>query len=160
MAQINFAEPPLTGNELLDRYLMELHQRIFGRGEEGGVLDKENVDISGLDIITDHGGLTGLGDDDHLQYLTNVRHSTAFDSKHNALTGGHRSLQQATDPANATISGVSVTSPDANETYGVEEATLINELKADMNNHIVEYNILVGKLNTLLANMRIANLIV
>lgn len=33
---------------------------------------------------TDHGGLTGLGDDDHLQYLTEARHDALpFDNPHN-----------------------------------------------------------------------------
>jgi hypothetical protein len=31
--------------------------------------------------VTDHGALTGLGDDDHTQYLNTARHNTAFDSR-------------------------------------------------------------------------------
>jgi hypothetical protein len=41
------------------------------------------------EIITDHGHLTGLGDDDHQQYLNNARGDDRYTPKSHIGTGGN-----------------------------------------------------------------------
>ncbi len=81
-----YSEPPITGNEQLDRYLLELHKRIFGISTQGGDLDDSNLsdDIPNrttTESITSvwdfqahptgliHDQINELLDDDHTQYV-------------------------------------------------------------------------------------------
>ncbi len=54
MPQIPYTEPPTTGDEALDRYLLELHNRIFGFGADtSGDLDEDNGVLSAGSTSTD-----------------------------------------------------------------------------------------------------------
>ncbi len=182
MPQINYRKPPNTGNAELDRYLLEVHEKVFGIVPGGsGSLDSTNVNFSVpvADAVS--------------------QASTA----HSAMAGGHALLKQASNVTNVNSSAVSVDSSDASAgaastvsvatadadaTYGTEERDLINEIKADVNTLVADLNTLVTayggvrtlaneikadvntlktdlnnsitKVNSLLANMRTANQLV
>jgi hypothetical protein len=138
MPKINFPEPPLTGNDEFDQYMLENHRRTYGLAGGIGDLDTDNINGQLTDTV-DHPSFTGV---------TPYQHHGG---------GNHSVLDQATDVTDATASTLSITNPDADATYGTEERDLINELKADFNSLITEYNVFLGKLNELLANMRTAN---
>jgi hypothetical protein len=140
MPKINFPEPPVTGNVEFDQYMLENHRRTYGLADGIGDLDTDNINGE-LTDTKDHPSFTGVAAYQH--------HGT----------GNHDVLDQGVDVANATASTLSITNPDADATYGTEERDLINELKADFNSLITEYNVFLGKLNELLANLRTANLI-
>lgn len=162
MPKLNFPEPPLTGKVELDRYLLELHNVVFGIGAAAASLDASN----------------------------NVTPSSAFAAGHNASTGAHLpgvikdtnidwgvgAGQVNTDDvpegsvneyfpgpagavADATASSVSVTSADADGTYDANEQTLINELKGDVNGLVSDFNNLVSRINVLLASLRAGGLL-
>ncbi len=53
--QIAYTEPPKTGNAVFDRYLLELHNRIFGLGSDtSGDLDADNGVLAVGDTTTDN----------------------------------------------------------------------------------------------------------
>lgn len=65
----------------LYQYLWLIHQQIFGTVDApGGSLDNENLDLS--NIAVDHGQASGLGDDDHTQYLNTARHAAVRNNPH------------------------------------------------------------------------------
>jgi hypothetical protein len=136
-----FQVPPLTGNDEVDRYNLEVHQALFGtQSGEVGTLNNDNIT----------GALTDTVDHNEFTEVEEYQHHGV---------GNHNVLDQGNDVTDASASTLSITSPDADATYSANEQTLINELKADFNSHITEYNTFLGKLNELLANLRTAFLI-
>jgi hypothetical protein len=79
---------------------------------------------------------------------------------HSGDTGGHASLEQATDVDNKTLSSLQINEPDANAVYGAEEAALINELKEKFNLHITEFNTGITNDNEEKQSLRDANILV
>jgi hypothetical protein len=141
MPKINFPEPPLTGNVEFDQYMLENHRRTYGLGGGIGDLDTDNI----------NGELTDTKSHPEFTEVAAYQHHG---------TGDHDVLDQGADVANATASTLEITTADADATYGTPERDLINELKADFNLHIPEYNTLVNDVvNAVLASLRAANLI-
>lgn len=81
-----YNEPPITGSPELDRYLLELHKRIFGVGTQVGDLDDSNLSdqipnrttTESITSVWDfqahptgliHDQINELLDDDHTQYI-------------------------------------------------------------------------------------------
>jgi hypothetical protein len=118
-----------------------------------GILDDDN--IAGFS----HDSLSDVSENQHHVQIHDVNgtdHVPDADTWHDALTGSHSSLQQGADPSDVGTSSVSVDTADADAIYGTEERDLINELKADLNTAVTDFNAVASKLNTLMANMRAA----
>ena len=99
MPQINYQEPPITGNEVFDRYMLEMHNRVFGLGP----------DTSG-DLDTDNGVLsTDANTDDIDQGSTNLYYpESAADSK--VLSG---STNTSTADSKGASGGASASAADS-----------------------------------------------
>ncbi len=73
--------------------VVEIEDASGGRAVEFGVQAVEIVSVGQLVLggggsgVTDHGALTGLGDDDHTQYLTNARGDARYDATGTASSG-------------------------------------------------------------------------
>ena len=64
------------------------------RVEEKQIWTPKSDDQGNIDIVSDHGALTGLADDDHTQYYNATRHTAAV---HNVLGLDHGSLTGRSD---------------------------------------------------------------
>ncbi len=148
MPQINFTEPPKTGNEDFDRYMVEQHQRLFGLGADTtGDLNNENIETP---IAVASGG-TGNNKDPYARENHTGTQTAATISDFPAD-------KTATAVADSVPSTVSVDTADADATYDSNEQTLINELKADVTTLVVDLNSAITQLNALMAAMRTAGL--
>ena len=164
IADLNLTDVNFVLSQIADR-LDELE------GRRGTPSFNSDVDMNG-NKVTDAADATNTGDvvtkgqlssltTDNVSegstnlYYTDVR-AKAF---HDAIAGNHALLTQATDGGNGTASSVSVTSADAGAIYTVAEQGLINEIKGDVNILVTDVNNALGKLNTLLSNLRTAKLI-
>lgn len=78
---------------------------------------------------------------------------------HDGTVGGHENIVQTDDIADSTTTAVSVTEPDADATYGAAEAALLNEIKSDFNNLVVEFRATITKHNQHLAAHRTQKLL-
>lgn len=112
---------------------------ILADGEPGWETDTNQIKIGdGVSVwsalpyefggVTDHGGLTGLGDDDHPQYLNEVRHDALpFDNPHgvNKSQVGLGSVPNidATDRANHTGTQLASTISDFAAQVAIDETT-------------------------------------
>lgn len=137
-------------------FVLELFNHVYGLGTDvTGVLDVENIPTvvsihsQGTDQFIDQGGPNQSSASDI---------KDAVVKKHNP-GGNHIILKQALDPANVGVSAVSVTTADADSTYGDLERDLINELKGDVNQLVTDLNAVATKLNTIMTNMRTSGLI-
>lgn len=87
--------------------------------------------------ITDHGGLTGLADDDHPQYLNEIRHdSLPFDNPHNVNKGqvglGNVPDVDATDRANHVGTQLANTISDFSAQVAIDETTTTLSLASNI----------------------------
>jgi len=164
MPQIPYTEPPTTGDEALDRYLLELHNRIFGLGADtSGDLDEDNGVLSVGDASTDSlaEGTTNLyftieRVDDRTAAL--IQDGEAITWTYNDASGtltGEVTKGAAVTDANA--STVSVTSSNATDLPTV--ITLANEMKGDINTLVADLNNAIAQYNALMANLRTAKLL-
>ena len=163
--QIAYTEPPITGNADLDRYLLELHNRLFGLGSDtSGDLDNDNGVLqvgTNSDAIAE--GATNLYatneriDDRVAALIQNGEALTwAYNDEADTLTG---EVTKGATVSDANASTVSVTSADADATYGTEERDLINEMKGDINTLVTDLNSAITQYNALMANLRTAKLL-
>lgn len=163
--QIPYTEPPKTGDEALDRYLLELHNRIFGLGSDTeGDLDNDNG-VLPVDTTTDSisEGVENLyftieRVDDRVADLVQDGEALTwtYDDGAGTLIG---EVTKGAAVADGVASTVSVTSADADATYGTPERDLINEMKADINTLVADLNNSIAQYNTLMANLRTAKLL-
>jgi hypothetical protein len=121
--------PPVKGNKSPDDFLRE-------------------IELWATEV---HKNLFGLSDNDGEIGEPNA---PGF---HDGTVGNHEDMVQATDTGDATASTLSILEPDADVTYGAEEAALLNELKDKMNLHIAEYNVFISEYNSRQAADRTAN---
>jgi len=134
-------------NPKLYDYLLMIHVRLFGIPTGAGDLDDYNVDGASLTGIL-HANLASI---------------TAF--QHHGATG-HDALLKATASTDASASSVSVsnnqstvsvTTADADATYDSAEQNLINEIKADVNTLVSNFNTaeseIRGDVNTLVTDL-------
>lgn len=143
MPKSSWPTPPdfRTHPEEFNNFLLELFNHLYGLGGDiAGQLDTNNVQ-SAATATTATSAAT----------VTDANVADAVTKRHDPGTN-HKVMMQATDPANAASSSVSVTSADATDLATV--ITLANELKADVNQLVTDLNAVVTKLNALLANMR------
>lgn len=117
--------------ELYD-YLYMTHIRIFGMPGSTGDLDSDNISTGGFNV---HG-----------------------------TSSGHTSIVKGTavsDASTASASAVSVTDASVPARTGAEQDTMLDELKADVNTLVSDYNSVITALatvvNNLLASLRTAN---
>lgn len=163
MPQINFTEPPgIENQERFDRYMLEMHNRLFGHGEgTSGDLDSDNL-VTPIPVAD---GGTGDTNDPYdrsnhtsTQLASTISDiSTQFTTDHDNISGNHSALKQAVDPTDESASTVSVDAADASDLATV--ITLANEMKADINTLTTDLNNAINKYNTLLANLRTGALI-
>jgi len=146
--------PPKKDDSDFDEYMLELHNRLFGIESGGGDLDSDNVAVS-------VGGSNDRQDHFNTQLASTISNfDVSVIAEHNSISGGHSLLKQAVDQSDSSTSGLSITNPNADATYGTEERDLINEIKADFNTLIGQLNTFVGDYNALLAVMRTAGILV
>ena len=134
MPRSSFPAPPLVHGaefEELNDWLQEVHHHLYG-----------------LDT-----NLTGVLDDDNFS-------SIGFGTLHDEVSGGHSSVQQATDPTDVIETFISTIDGTADASYSANEQTLINDLKEAVNTLIAVVDGLEDKLNTLMANQRTAGQLV
>lgn len=165
MPQISYTEPPATGNVDLDRYLLEMHNRLFGVGSDtSGDLDADNgalpTDTTADEITegTENLYFTEERVDDRVTDLIQDGEALTWDYNDGAgtLTG---EVTKSAAISDAIASTVSVTSADADAVYGTEERDLINEMKGDINTLVTDLNSAITQYNSLMANLRTAKLL-
>ena len=130
MPKSSFSAPPIvfgTEFEELNVWLQEVFHHLYG-----------------LDT-----NLTGVLDENNFS-------DTGFGTLHDAISGGHSSVQQATDPTDVIETFISTIDETADSSYSANEQTLINDLKEAVNTLIAVVDGLEDKLNTLMANQRTA----
>lgn len=163
--QISYTEPPTTGDEALDRYLLELHNRLFGMGSDtSGDLDGDNGVLptdSTTDDITEGTTNFYLSDekiDDRVADL--IQNGEALTWTYNDASGTLTGeVTKGAAVADGVASTVNVTTADADATYGTPERDLINEMKADINTLVADLNNSIAQYNTLMANLRTSKLL-
>ena len=139
-------------NPKLYDYLLMLHARLFGIPTGAGDLDDYNINGASL-ILTSNTTVVHA----------NLASVTAF--QHHGATG-HDALLKASASTDASASSVSVsnnqstvsvTTADADATYDTAEQDLINEIKADVNTLVSNFNTaeseIRGDVNTLVTDL-------
>lgn len=112
--------------------------------------------VSGTGGVTDHGALTGLGDDDHTQYLTEARHdSLPFDNPHNVNATqvglGNVPNVDATNRANHTGTQTASTILDFAAQVAIDETT--TSLTVDSTGTLLTFNDEDGTANQVQTNV-------
>ncbi len=80
--------------------------------------------------VNDHGGLTGLGDDDHTQYLTEARHDALPADNPHSVTKAQVGLSNVTDDSQLKRAGADFTSFAAKATPIAADTLLIEDSAA------------------------------
>jgi hypothetical protein len=154
MGQINFPEPPKTGNDIFDRYMLEVHHQLFNLDKDAdGTLDADNG------VLTTSSTTSDVAEGSNL-YHTVARVNTIVVPKVISMLlatlpvtvsdDGSQvtyALDKVTDPTDV---GALATTETADATYSSNEQDMLNNIKTDLGT-------LKTKINLLLANMRTAD---
>ena len=183
--QISYTSPPPTGDPVLDRYLLELHNRIFGLGaDSSGDLDDENgvlTSASDTDSVTE--GTTNLYftiervDDRTAALIQDGEALTwTYNDASGTLTGEVTKGAAVADAAAATVATLTdstggstdntvsaITAVGGSGATAAQESDINDnfaEVTEEINALIVDNASLRTQLNLALASLRTANLLV